>query len=287
MINKNTKIKIAVVNILLLLAIISWWAVFAQNGSNFLSVSFFDVGQGSAIFIELGNKQILIDGGPSDTILHKLGQTMPFYDKEIDVLVLSHGDADHLAGLYEVLKNYKVKNILQSCVQDESALFKQWQELINRQKITNICVRAGDSVSLGRAKLTVLYPFISLSRKQVKDSNEASVVVRLDFGQNSFLITGDADKKVERGLVFSGANIDVDFLAVGHHGSKTSSSQEFLQKVNPIASIIQAGLNNRYGHPHQEVTDLLNSFGIEILRTDEGGDINFKCTPQKCFLIGS
>ncbi|PJE59705.1 MAG: hypothetical protein COU85_02245 [Candidatus Portnoybacteria bacterium CG10_big_fil_rev_8_21_14_0_10_44_7] len=286
MFGQKEKIKTGIVFLLFLSAVLSWSAVLAQDSSNFWRVNFLDIGQGSAVFIASpGGRQVLVDGGPGGAILPKLGAKMPFYDKAIDVLILSHPDADHLAGLYAVLKNYQVDLVWQTCVKDNSTLYAQWQELLLQKGVPVHCARAGDTLMLGSGgRLQILYPFSDLTGQEFKDSNQSSIVLRLDIGQNSFLLTGDADKKVERGLAFYHMPMDVNFLQAGHHGSKTSTSELFLQTVKPQAAIIQAGQNNKYGHPHQSVLDLLEKYSIQVLRTDQAGDIDFVCGQQECFL---
>lgn len=284
--SKLNKTKIVVVFLLFLVTVLSWSAVLARTGNNFLKVNFFDVGQGAAIFIEApSGQQILVDGGPGAIILQKLGQKMSFADKNLDAVVLTHPDQDHLAGLIEVLKKYEVKMILQTCIKEEKEINQLWQEIIAQEKSIVKCVQAGDQLVLGKnVFLTILYPFKSLAEQELEDTNQSSIVARLDFGENSFLLTGDADKKIERGLVLYGFPIAADFLQVAHHGSKNSSDQAFVKKVAPRAAIIQAGKSNSYGHPHQEVLNILNLFKIKVLRTDVSGDINFLCDGRECFL---
>src|SRR3989344_3248280 len=261
--------------------ILAWIGVFQLSHAN-LEVTFFDVGQGDAAFIETPERQqILIDGGPSSVILEKLGKEMPFWDRTIDWIILTHPEKDHLAGLLEVLKSYKVENILWTGVVRDTAEFTEWQKLIKEEGAKIFIAEAGVRIlggptSLqiwGGADLGVLYPFESLEGKEMKDSNDTSIIVKLIFGKISFLFTGDASQSVERRLVLGLAkhNLDAEVLKVGHHGSKTSTSGEFVEAVSPEIAVISAGRNNSYGHPHQEVLD--NLAGVNIFRTDLSGDI--------------
>lgn len=257
-------------------AVLIWTAVFGQAADNNLKVYFFDVGQGSAIFIEAPNKnQILIDGGPDETIVAKLGEVMPFYDRSIDLLILTHPDADHLNGLIEVLRRYEVKQVLETGVSDSSTAYQVWHNLIAEKKIPVTIAQAGEKIKIaGGIEMDVLYPLFSLKDKTLSDTNGGSIVSRLVYGQDSFLFTGDADQKIEWQMISFGSNLDSDVLGVAHHGSKNSTSESFLAKVTPEAAIIQVGQNNKYGHPSQEILQKLKN--IIMLRTDINNDVKLK-----------
>lgn len=252
-------------------------AVYDLSQPRFLQVTFFDVGQGDAIFIETPKRhQILIDGGPDSGILEKLAKEMPFWDNTLDLMILTHPEKDHVSGLIEVLKRYKVENILWTGVIRDTSEYKAWLEAVRNEKAEVKIARSGQRIlweSNSPDFIDILYPLENLAGREFKDSNNTSVVARLVFGEQSFLFTGDAHKSVERELAEKEVSIDSDVLKVGHHGSKTSSSQEFIEKVSPEIAVISAAKNNSYGHPHQEVLDILKKYGIKILRTDESGDI--------------
>lgn len=256
------------------LNILAWWLVFDSSQPRLLEVTFFDVGQGDAIFIVAPQShQILIDGGPSSIILEKLAKEMPFWDRTIDLIILTHPERDHLAGLLEVLKRYKVENILWTGVVRDTAEFREWQKLIEEEGARIILIPGVKRLTTSGVVLEILYPFEDLEGKVLKDSNNTSVISRLTFGNNSFLFVGDAYKSVGKELIEKGIEIDSDILKVGHHGSKTSTSEEFIQSVKPKIAVIPVGKNNNYGHPHQEVLEILNKYGIRVLRTDQDGDI--------------
>ena len=237
-----------------------------------LEVVFFNVGQGDSIFIESNNFQVLIDGGPSLDVLEKLGQEMPFYDRTIELLVLTHPDHDHLFGLLEVLKRYKVKNILWTGVVKDTAEYKEWVRLVGEEGANIIIAETGQKINIedGPLYLLVLHPFENLQDKQVEDSNNTSVVLKLVFKDKSFLFTGDISSEVEKQLT----DVDADVLKAAHHGSKGSSCEEFIQLVSPETAVISVG-ENSYGHPSQEVLQLFEQFGIQVLITKELGDIKF------------
>ena len=252
-----------------------WQAIFYWQDN--LQVSFFDVGQGDAIFIDTPqHHQILIDGGPNSRILQKLARVMPFWDRTIDLVILTHPEKDHLEGLLYVLKHYRVKNILWTGVKKDTALYKRWLRAIKREKARIFVARASLEIKAGYTSIDILYPFHSIAGKPFRDSNDTSIVSRLVFAQTSFLFMGDATKKTEYELLSleNGLPLKSNILKVGHHGSKTSSSEIFLKKVMPSLAVISVGKKNPYGHPSPEVLQRLNNFGIKILRTDESGDIS-------------
>lgn len=254
-----------------------WLAVYNLSASSELKVIFFDVGQGDAIFIETPKKQqVLIDGGPSSVILEKLAGEMPFYDRTIDLIILTHPEKDHIFGLLEVLKKYSVKNILWTGIIRDTPEFKEWKNLIEKEGADIKIAESGQKISIGRPDLPIfleiLSPFENLEGREFKDSNETSIVNNLVFGENSFLFTGDIEEKAEKELLAKKINLSSDVLKVAHHGSKTSTSLEFLKEVFPGVAVIPVG-ENSYGHPHPEVLANLKNFGIEILIAKEKGDI--------------
>lgn len=252
-------------------------AVWDFSKPSFLKVSFFDVGQGDAIFIQTpGKHQILIDGGPDSSVLEKLGRKMPFWDNTLDLIILTHPEKDHLFGLIEVLKRYRVENILWTGVVRENQLYEAWLNGINEEGAKIKIAQAGQRVIFGsdsKGFIDILYPLENLEGKKIEKVNNTSIVTKLIFRKSSFLFTGDAEKLVERQLVERGSELDSDVLKAGHHGSKTSTDPEFIKIVSPEVVIISDGKNNPYGHPHQETLDTLNKYAISVLRTDQFGDI--------------
>lgn len=236
----------------------------------YLEVSFFDVGQGDSILIKVpGNYQLLIDGGPSySKVLDGLSREMPFNDKEIDLVILSHPESDHITGLLSVLENYKVNNILWTGIEKEGEKFEAWKRMISEEGANVYYANAGNKVIMGEASLEIINPKELLKGEIIKESNNAAVVSKLQYKDSSFLFTGDISTKIEKELT----NTDVDILKVAHHGSKYSTSEDFLQKATPLVAVIQVGKNS-YGHPTEEVLTRLDNFGIKVLRNDTNGDI--------------
>ena len=283
------EVKFFLLGLLIFLNILAWLTVYDLNQSQSLEVNFFDVGQGDAIFIKDPKlHQVLIDGGPDSTVLEKLGKEIPSWDNTLDLIILTHPEKDHLAGLIEVLKRYKVENILWTGVVRDTAEYKEWKKLIEEEGAKIFIAKAGQKIYSSAKNITtspgnvieILYPFESLEGKTLEDSNNTSIIIRLVFGENSFLLTGDAYQSAERAILQREINIDSDVLKVGHHGSKTSSSEEFIEKVSPEIAVIPVGRDNPYGHPYPEVLETLAKYGIRILRTDLNGDIKILCDSQ-------
>lgn len=264
------------------LVIVLYLSIFALSTRSYtnqkdglLKIYFFDVGQGDAIFIEAPNgNQVLIDGGPDNKVIQRMGEAMPFYDKEIDMVVLTHSDADHITGLIEVLERYEVENIVYSNIVRKSALYEAWQEAVVKEGANIIDPVAGKVIDLGSGViLSMTHPGESLAGKVLEKTNNESVVIMLKYGEVETLLTGDIEARAERQIILSGTNLDADILKVAHHGSKTSTTEEFLYDVSPQVAVIQVGAKNRYGHPTSEVLKRLEEYDIKYYRTDVDGDI--------------
>ena len=258
-------------------AILVWVAV-ASLPDGKLHVVFFDVGEGDAIFIQTpGGQQILVDGGPSPTtLISALGRRMPFWDRSIDLVILTHADEDHLAGLIPVLERYRVGQVLDSGYEHNHPMYERWLELIKEKGVPNHPARAGMRIETGDgAELLVLHPGPELMEYTDADANNNSIVVRLAMGQVSFLLPGDIEEAAEGMLVASGQELTSSVLKVPHHGANTSSSAAFLKAVNPELAVISVGADNRFGHPSPHVLERLEELvgGERILRTDERGAI--------------
>lgn len=289
---KSIRVTSYALSALLLITILIWSFIFFLSPASVLislergktKVIFFDVGQGDSVFIEAPNgNQALVDGGPGSQVLNKLGEQMPFFDREIDVVILTHPDADHLNGLIDVLKNYQVNEVIDTCIEDPGKGYAEWKKLIEENKINHLCARAGQKIKLAdNVELDVLFPFVSLEGMKFSNTNDSSIVMELISNDSEILLTGDAEIKTEYQLVNSSLNLKSQILQVGHHGSKSSTSQEFLAAVNPETAVIQVGANNRYGHPVQEVLDRLKGIGAKIFRADESGNLEFLCGQSVC-----
>jgi len=284
---KLNKVKIYFILLLLFVNGMIFYTVFAETRNNLLKVSFLNVGQGDAIFIEspTGN-QLLIDGGPDKNILNALSRVMPFYDKAIDAVLVTHPDQDHIGGIPEVLKNYTVGEYISTGATSSTGTFKELEKEIYDKNIKTEIARAGEIFDLGGGVyLKILYP---VSDPKGTDTNEYSIVAKLYYGNSTFMFTGDAPTGVEQYLArIDGTGLKSDVLKVAHHGSKNSFSLEFLSAVLPEYSVISAGEDNSYGHPHKEIIDFLNSIKSKIFITFNLGDVKFVSDGQTLKLADS
>jgi competence protein ComEC len=252
-----------------------------------LEVNYLDIGQGDATLINyLGRYQILIDGGPNGKkVLSELGKVMSPFDHKIEMVILTHPDQDHLAGLIDVLQNYEVGVFLQNGQNAETNIFQQLQKIVSEKQVRSEFVLEGSTFSIGEnLDFKIFNP--DFREEADKDRNEQSIVVRMDFGENSFLFTGDAEESAEADMISDQENLDVDWLKTGHHGSKSSTSEKFLEVVTPKYAIISAGKGNRYGHPNKETLQRLEEIGAKIFRTDEQGTVVVDCLQlqEACFV---
>lgn len=245
---------------------------------NNLHVSFLNVGQGDAILLQKGNQQILVDGGPSaQKICVELGQKMPFWDRTIDLVVLTHPDSDHFAGLIEVLKRYRVEQVLYSDLTSQSPLYTEWLKLIEQKGIESIQASANQQIDVDEVKIEVLNPPSPISSDAESDIDDNSIVLWVDTGKISFLLTGDIRQDKETELISQRAIPTSTVLKVAHHGSNTSTCEEFLNTASPQIAVISVGEENRFSHPNKELMERLEEkLGAEnIYRTDKHGTIEF------------
>lgn len=252
-------------------------SVFLSHRSHVLTVAFLDVGQGDAVYIEAPNgNQLLYDAGPpTGAVLSALSQVMPFYDRSIDVAVLSHPDSDHIGGFVDVFGRYHVDALLESGASSTNGVFDVIEQDIKEKNIARIVARRGMSIDMGDGVVAdILYPDSDTSNME---TNSASIVMRLHYGSTSFLFSGDLPQLEEEHVVaLSGNALHANILKLGHHGSRTSSAPSWLRAVAPQTAVISAGLHNRYGHPHKEVLDLLTKLQISYLATFTEGTIRYE-----------
>lgn len=234
-------------------------------------VTFFDVGQGDAIHIRLPDgTDVLIDGGPSERLAQLLAADIPATDRTIELVILTHPDYDHLAGLLSLFSRFRLERVLTTRAESTSQTFRRWQEAVRSHDVPVSFATAPEVFTLPKAILTILWPTEVMDMTN-RPLNEHSVVVRLDAAGRCGLFTGDAPESVEREL--APTDIRCDVLKVGHHGSASSSSAPFLRAVQPEYAVISVGPKNRYGHPVSSVLRRLDQYAGKILRTDVSGTI--------------
>jgi competence protein ComEC len=309
---------------LILSLILVWVAVFSLP-DNKLHLVFCDVGQGDATLISYRNTQVLIDGGPDNKVLGCLSGNMPFWDRTVEMVVLTHPQADHFTGLIDVIQRYSVRQFVSNSIVNDTASFWKFYQAVLEEKAPVYSPKAGEKIKIGPMDFLVLSPpqrlgdsriwegaevgrrnFDSASDSLAKkhfllnethrrsqseasqnlsasprlapevlgaatysgELNETSIVLRLIFGNFDVLLTGDIGFDIEKQLNLT----PVEILKVAHHGSKYSTSEEFLEKIKPVLAVISVG-KNRFGHPTKEVIERLKAEAIKILRTDEEGEI--------------
>jgi competence protein ComEC len=279
---KNLKhnFKLYLVLIIVVCVIFAFYIFYFSNESR-LTVAFLDVGQGDAIFIQApGGEQMLIDGGAtSGALLRELGKVMPFYDRSIDIVMATHADQDHIGGLPSVLERFRVGMFVRTATVASTSVYRTLLQTVEDRKVKTEIITAPENLDLGGgAEFDILFPDKDTAGWETNDS---SIVGKLVYGSNSFLLTGDSPAKIETYLVKKyGTLLKSDVLKAGHHGSKFSSSELYLKTVLPVYTIISAGLNNRYGHPNQETLDRLIKVNSQVLKTMGQGSIIFKSDGQ-------
>jgi beta-lactamase superfamily II metal-dependent hydrolase len=279
------KRRTAAIGILMLLVVVAWWPEFAGGkfrlfdsavcDPKLLCVVFLDVGQGDAIFVQSpAGVQLLVDTGRDQSVLRGLGDVMDFADWEINYLLLTHPDADHIGGAVDILERFLVSQVIRTENESDTALWEATKRQIEVESAKVTMARRGQVFDLGGGvKLEILFPDIDPIEME---SNTASIVARLIYGDTAFMLTGDSPKSIEEYLVLvEGEHLKSDVLKAGHHGSRTSTAELFLAEVDPKYAVISAGADNSYGHPHVEVTDLLFNYGAETYSTAESGNVVF------------
>lgn len=224
------------------------------------------------LIVTPSGKQMLVDGGPDLSTLEHLGKYMPFFDRSIDLIVLTHPHADHLTVLPEILKRYEVKNILMAMSESKNARYRSFLNEASRQNIPIIVSDPENDFMLeDEMQIDVIWP----PRLQ-KTLNNSSVVLRLLYKEHSILLTGDIEEDAEHAILRNGADVSANILKVAHHGSRTSSSNKFIKKVDPDLALISAGEGNKYGHPAPEVVRRLKDMNIQVRTTESGGTIHLE-----------
>jgi len=269
---------------LLLLTVAAIGLAIISQPDDLLHIYFCDVGQGDAILIKTPqNRQILVDGGRGKQVLNCLSKALPFYDRSLDLVILTHPHADHVGGLIEVLRTYRVEKVVFQQTPYKSADYKEFVDLLGEKKWPILKVVAGEVLALDQqTQAEVWYP---LSKEELElldtpidpydgeEVNDSSVVFRLVCGEFETLLTGDAPESVQKLLLRQGIVRESDILKVGHQGAKDGSDEEFFKKVNPKLAVISVGENNRYGHPHKETLEEIRNAGVELKRTDQDGTV--------------
>ena len=256
------------------------WTAALTNEDGRLHVMFADVGNGdSVLIVSPSGRQVLVDGGPdAQDATRLLGSVLPFWDRSLDVVVLTHGHADHLTGLLEVLRRYDVRHVVEREAGHTTPDYVSWRQAAGNEGATATQAEAGQLIDLGDGvTIEVLHPAETLMTGTDSDLNNASIVLRVVYGDVSFLLTGDIFVEAEREILSRRVDVWSTVLKVPHHGSRTSSSPEFVEQVAPSVAVISVGADNRFGHPHAETLEVLRRHAPEarVMTTRDHGAIRF------------
>ncbi len=286
-----------VFGLLLLTASMVWISVLVVPDKTFKLIAC-DVGQGDAILAVYGANQILTDGGPGSSVISCLEKYMPFYDRKIELVVLTHADRDHYGGLVHVFKRYEVNTLVVSSVDSGSSGYEVLKNAVGGSATRVIYPEEGITVRLGKMHLDIVYPNDLALREEYSQvlgasvlegkTNENSIVTLLSFGDFDALLTGDIgpnenDMVADR-ILNKYASKTLEYIKVPHHGSKNGLTIKLLDAVKPKLAVISSGKGNSYGHPHAEIVDMLTKHRVQILRTDELGEIVLESDGRRVWL---
>ena len=273
----NKKAQLATIVVFGLIAIVS--AIFGQdivgtsnlNANGTVEISYLDVGQGDAAYIKVNDMDILIDAGPKSDVDKLIKQLEEKNIDDFEIVIATHPHEDHIGGMTKVLQTYKVENFYMPKKEHSTKVFENMIKEVEKQGLKAKVLKEGVKIDIGEGALLETFSPIQDSYDNL---NNYSPIMKLTFGNKSFLFTGDAEKDVEAEVLSKYKDkLDSDVIKFGHHGSSTSSSQSFIEAVSPDYGIISCGVDNSYGHPHREILKLIQDMNIEAYRTDIQGQI--------------
>lgn len=248
-----------------------------------LKVYFLDVGQGDSILIRTpAGDDILIDGGPDNAVVRKLGEYLPVYNRDIELMILTHPHADHVAGLNEVLARYEVDKVITTGVKYTSADYFAFLDLLVEKNIETKIITSPEIIDLGLVELEILYPTSTLAGLSLDNVNNASIVTRVVYASTSAMLTGDLEN--EEFLIEAGVELDSDIFKAGHHGSNNANDKSFVQAVSPQYVVVSCGADNSFGHPHYRAMKNFERVGAQVYRTDQMGDVVFYSDGQVFYI---
>jgi competence protein ComEC len=258
------------------LCIVVGYSLWSIVDAQYTRLIFLDVGQGDAILLQAGSNQVLIDGGSDGSLLlNELAKFMPFWDRNIEMVIATHPDQDHIGGLLTLSDRYTIESVMQTGFVHDSTLAQLWREYVATSGVHVVEGRRNTHVSFPQGgSFSVYYPSERIDATSHLDSNDTSITGVFTYGSTRFVLTGDLSAEYEESLGIGKAQA----LKAGHHGSNTSTSEKFLEEVRPKDIIISAGENNRYGHPHEDVLWRARKHNAHVYRTDQLGSIEYLCS---------
>lgn len=236
-------------------------------------VHYIDVGQGDSILVQVNNKNLLIDAGPKSDKDKLLNYLKSLNIKKLDYIIATHPHEDHIGNMAAIIKKYEVSAFYAPKVESTTKTFETMIDALKSKNLKiNVIKKGTDSINLGN---NTRVTFFSPTQDSYDNLNNYSPVMKIEYGKTSFLFTGDAEKDIEKKILSNGDDIKSDVLKVGHHGSSTSTSKEFLNKINPSIGVISVGEDNSYGHPNEDTLSTLKENKVLIYRTDKDGTVIF------------
>ncbi len=243
---------------------------FSNNEASDMEVHFIDVGQADSILIKSSGKYMLIDGGNNDDGEMLIAYLQKEGVKKLDYIIATHPHEDHIGGLDDIINNFEVDTVFMPDISHTTKTFEDVLTAISNQNLQITIPEVGDQYSLGDAQFIIIAPN---QKDYGEELNNYSIGIKLIHGDNSFLMCGDAEELAEKDILENGIDIGADVYKVSHHGSNTGSSKEFLEAISPSYAVIQCGVDNKYGHPHEETLELLDDMNVKVFRTDINGTI--------------
>lgn len=265
---------VSIILLVLLFVIVNYFSANESqtgNQTGIMKVHFIDVGQGDSILVEADNSTMLIDAGDSNKRSVIINYLNAQRIKKLDYVVATHPHIDHIGGLDTVLNTYEVKNIILPDVLHTTKAYENLLNTIEKRNLSAIKAKVGSLYYLGSASFTILAP----NSDHYEDVNNYSIVIRLCYGDSVFLFTGDAEKLSEDEMLANGRDLSADVIKLAHHGSAYSTSEEFIEAVNPTYAVISVSSDNDYGHPHSRTLNTIHRHNIKLYRTDRQGTIVF------------
>lgn len=282
---KNRKIIYGGCGVGIIVCVIFYVVIFELFYHRHATIAFLDVGQGDAIMIAWGSRQILIDGGSDkNVLLEEVGRIMPFWDRTIEIVIATHPDADHIDGLIGIIEHYNVLQFWHSSTSKDSSIEERLLSLVRAdQDIVEVLPIAGEKIFLNDfLYVEIVYPYVRNGDDNNGDVNDTSIALVVHAGIHTFYLGGDLSTAIEDRLPLKGP---ITVMKAGHHGSRESTSRTFLSAMQPQDVVISVGAQNGYGHPHQETLERITESGAMLLRTDHSGRIEYRCSHEICRVL--
>jgi len=281
--------KILVASLIVFLVVLSVFLYFYKIKQNSLEVDFLDVGQGDSELIQTPfGQNILVDGGPDKKVMSRLAENLSWWDRKIDLMILTHPHDDHVTGLVDVVKRYDVKKIIYTGVAHTGPNYLAWLKVVRDKKIPVIIIDHPQTIKLGDdCEIEIMFPDENLVGKTPENLNNTSIAMKLVYGKTKFFLAGDIEKDIEHKLSMENIDLSADVFKADHHGSDTSNTEELLRKINPKIVVIEVGKNNQFGHPSGRPLKTFERIGARVYRTDLDGTVRIASDGAKVSAVSA